>query len=121
MVQQYNGGAYYVEGFLLYIYIYIYLYIYFFNIFFPLDNTHTPSKGSGEGRQIYPSTLRVRVSGGTISNYLTLLMCSTVNVLYSVSQCIYTTRTDITIISGYQDRRKRNDLILLITISALGL
>ena len=74
MVQQYNGGAYYVEGFLLYIYIYILFIIiiiifkYIFKYFSPLDNTHTPSKGSGEGRQIYPSTLRVRVSGGTISN-----------------------------------------------------
>ena len=35
MVQQYNGGAYYVEGFLLYIYIYILLLLLllFFNIF----------------------------------------------------------------------------------------
>ena len=68
----YFGGAYYVEGFLLYVYIYIYIYlifspllyveradryiyiyIYIFLCFFPsLDNTHTPDKVSGKSRQI---------------------------------------------------------------------
>ena len=38
----YNGGAYYVEGFLLYIYIFVYLFIIIICCyFFPLDNTHT--------------------------------------------------------------------------------
>ena len=37
------------------------------------------------------------------------------------SKCIYITRTDVPVISGYQDRRTRNDVILLITTSALGL